>query len=152
MKINGEMRYLWRAADHQGEVLKFFVTKTRDKTAALRFINKTMKRHGRPGAIVTDGLRSYDAALGWLKPPISRSRAVAEQPGREFPPSLPATRAGDAAVSDDENPAGVRVRPRPSPQSFSTAASLHQLRPLQRTTLRRLGRVEDRRGISPARD
>jgi putative transposase len=63
VKINGEMRYLWRAADHKGAVLESYVTKTRDKAAALKFIRKAMKRHGRPGAIVTDGLRSYGAAL-----------------------------------------------------------------------------------------
>src|ERR1019366_6053933 len=33
------------------------------KAAALKFIKKAMKRHGRPKAIVTDGLRSYGAAL-----------------------------------------------------------------------------------------
>jgi putative transposase len=63
VKINGEMRYLWRAIDHEGEVLESFVTKDRDKAAALKFIKKAMKRHGRPKAIVTDGLRSYGAAL-----------------------------------------------------------------------------------------
>src|SRR5665213_4074669 len=63
VKINGEMRYLWRAVDHEGEVLESFVTKDRDKAAALKFIKKAMKRHGRPQAIVTDGLRSYGAAL-----------------------------------------------------------------------------------------
>src|SRR5271168_4022916 len=63
VKINGEMRYLWRAVDHEGEVLESFVTKERDKAAALKFIRKAMKRHGRPKAIVTDGLRSYGAAL-----------------------------------------------------------------------------------------
>ena len=63
MKINGEMRYLWRAVDHEGEVLKSYVTTTRDKAAALAFIKKAMKRHGRPQAVVTDGLRSYGAAL-----------------------------------------------------------------------------------------
>jgi putative transposase len=63
VRINGEMRYLWRAVDHEGEVLESFVTKTRDKAAALKFIKKAMKRHGRPKAIVTDGLRSYGAAL-----------------------------------------------------------------------------------------
>jgi putative transposase len=63
VKINGEMRYLWRAVDHEGEVLESFVTKERDKAAALKFIKKAMKRHGRPRAIVTDGLRSYGAAL-----------------------------------------------------------------------------------------
>jgi putative transposase len=34
VKINGEMRYLWRAVDHEGEVLESYVTKTRDKAAA----------------------------------------------------------------------------------------------------------------------
>ncbi len=63
VKINGEMHYLWRAVDHEGEVLESFVTKERDKAAALKFIKKTLKRHGRPKAIVTDGLRSYGAAL-----------------------------------------------------------------------------------------
>jgi putative transposase len=66
VKINSEMHYLWRAVDHEGEVLESFVTKTRDKAAALKFIRKAMKRHGRPGAIVTDGLRSYGAALRHL--------------------------------------------------------------------------------------
>ena len=58
MKISGEMRYLWRAVDHEGEVPESFVTKTREKTAVLIFIKMTVKRHSRPVAIVTDGLRS----------------------------------------------------------------------------------------------
>src|SRR5665647_487172 len=33
VKINGEMHYLWRAVDHEGEVLESYVTKTRDKAA-----------------------------------------------------------------------------------------------------------------------
>ena len=63
VKINGEMRYLWRAVDHQGEVLESYVTTTRDKAVALAFIKRAMKRHGRPRAVVTDGLRSNGAAL-----------------------------------------------------------------------------------------
>lgn len=63
MKINGEMHYLWRAVDHEGEVLKSYVTKTRDKKAALAFMKKALKRHGSPEAITTDGLRSYRAAM-----------------------------------------------------------------------------------------
>ena len=62
VKINGEFRYLWRAVDHEAEVLESFVTKERDKAAALKFIKKAMKRHGRTKAIVTDRLRSYGAA------------------------------------------------------------------------------------------
>ena len=43
VKINGEMHYLWRAVDHEGEVLESFVTKTRDKKAALKFLKKPIK-------------------------------------------------------------------------------------------------------------
>ena len=45
VKINGEMRYLWRAVDHEGEVLESCVTRTRDKAAALRFMKKALRRH-----------------------------------------------------------------------------------------------------------
>ena len=63
VKSNGERHYLWRAVDHEGEVLESFVTKTRDKKAALKFLKKAMRKHGQPDAIVTDKLRSYGAAL-----------------------------------------------------------------------------------------
>ncbi|MCA0270597.1 MAG: IS6 family transposase [Proteobacteria bacterium] len=63
VKINGERHYLWRAVDHEGEVLESFVTKKRNKKAALKFLKKSMKRHGRVDTIVTDRLRSYGAAL-----------------------------------------------------------------------------------------
>ena len=63
VKINGETHYLWRAVDHEGEVLESFVTKTRDKAAALKFLKKAMKRYGRPEEVVTDRLRSYRAAM-----------------------------------------------------------------------------------------
>jgi putative transposase len=63
VKLNGEMVYLWRAVDHEGEILESFVTRKRDKSAALAFMKKALKRHGRPERIVTDGLRSYPAAM-----------------------------------------------------------------------------------------
>jgi len=63
VKINGETHYLWRAVDHEGEILESYVTKTRDKKAALAFMRKALKRHGKAETIVTDGLRSYPAAM-----------------------------------------------------------------------------------------
>ena len=66
VKINGEKYYLWRAIDHEGEILESYVTKTRDKAAALRYMKKALKRHGRAEIIVTDGLRSYPAAMRHL--------------------------------------------------------------------------------------
>ena len=63
MRINGKMHYLWRAVDHEGEVLEVFATKRRDRKAAMAFLKRAMKRYGRPQAIVTDRLRSYGAAM-----------------------------------------------------------------------------------------
>ena len=63
VKINGERHYLWRAVDQEGEVPEAFVSKKRDRKAALKFLRKLMKRYPRPDAIITDRLRSYRAAL-----------------------------------------------------------------------------------------
>ncbi len=63
VRINGATHYLWRAVDHEGEVLEAFVTSTRDRKAALGFVRRAMKRYGRPEVIVTDRLRSYRAAM-----------------------------------------------------------------------------------------
>ncbi|WP_374956452.1 IS6 family transposase [Sphingomonas sp. PP-CE-3G-477] len=54
VKPNGEMVYLWRAVDQEGEILESYITRTRDKDAALRFMKKALKRHGSPEAITTD--------------------------------------------------------------------------------------------------
>ena len=66
VRINGERHYLWRAGDHEGEVLELFVTRRRDRRAALKFLKLTMKRHGRPWSVVTDRLPSYRAAMKGL--------------------------------------------------------------------------------------
>ena len=63
VKINGETHYLWRAVDHEGEILESFVTKHRDRKAALAFLRKAMKRYGHPKVIVSDRLKSYRAAM-----------------------------------------------------------------------------------------
>jgi putative transposase len=63
VRINGETHYLWRAVDHEGEVLEAYVSRRRDRAAALKFLRKLLKRYGPPRLIVTDKLRSYGAAL-----------------------------------------------------------------------------------------
>ena len=63
VRVNGEIHYLWRAVDHEGEVLEVFATKRRDSRAAPRFLKRAMKRYGRPMMIVTDRLKSYRAAM-----------------------------------------------------------------------------------------
>jgi putative transposase len=63
VKVNGKLCYLWRAVDHEGEVLETVVTAKRDKAAALTFLKRTMKKYGRPKSVVTDGLCSYRVAM-----------------------------------------------------------------------------------------
>jgi putative transposase len=62
VKINGETHSLWRAVDHQGEVLGSY-TKRWDRKEALKFLKKSMGRYGQPKIVVTDKLRSYGAAI-----------------------------------------------------------------------------------------
>ena len=63
VRINGVQHYLWRAVDHEGEVLEDFASKRRNRKAALKFLRCAMKRYGSPKIIVTDGLASYGSAL-----------------------------------------------------------------------------------------
>lgn len=63
VKVNGKLCCLWRAVDHEGEVLESVVTAKRDKAAAVNLLKRIMKKYGRPRKIVTDGLRAYPAAM-----------------------------------------------------------------------------------------
>ncbi len=55
VKIKGQWRYLYRAVDKYGETIDFLLTENRDKEAALRFLKKTIRRHGVPETITIDG-------------------------------------------------------------------------------------------------
>ncbi len=63
VKVNGKRHYLWRAVDHECEVLEAVVTKHRNKAAALKFLKKFVKRYGKAKTVVTDRFASYQAAL-----------------------------------------------------------------------------------------
>jgi putative transposase len=63
VKVNGKLCYLWRAVDHEGEVLEAVVTARRDKAVALKLLKRIMKKYGLPQSIVTDRLRAYSAAM-----------------------------------------------------------------------------------------
>ncbi|WP_434600067.1 IS6 family transposase [Streptomyces sp. A5-4] len=71
LKINGELKYLWRAVDADGNVLDILVTSRRDTVAARRFFKKLLKGTGSvPRVVVTDKLRSYGAALREVLPSV----------------------------------------------------------------------------------
>ena len=77
VRVSGKRMYMWRAVDREGEVLDVLVQKRRNKEAALKLLKKLLKNQGFvPEAIVTDGLRSYRAALREL------GALAIHQPGR----------------------------------------------------------------------
>jgi len=60
--------YLWRAVDHEGEVLDVLVQSRRDSRAALRLMRKLLRKQGFvPKLLVTDKLRSYGSAFRQLQ-------------------------------------------------------------------------------------
>lgn len=70
--IRGQLHYLWRAVDQDGEVIDILVQKRKDKRAALRFFKKLLKQQGRtPFELVTDKLKSYGAAKNEIMPSVT---------------------------------------------------------------------------------
>jgi putative transposase len=68
VRIGGERTYLWRAVDHEGEILDILVQRRRDKRAAVKLMRTLLKKQGfAPATIVTDKLRSYAAAFRDLR-------------------------------------------------------------------------------------
>jgi putative transposase len=68
VRIAGKQMYLWRAVDHEGEVLDMLVQRRRDTRAALRLMRKLLKKQGcGPKLLVTDKLRSYACAFRRLR-------------------------------------------------------------------------------------
>jgi putative transposase len=63
VRIAGRRMYLWRAVDHEGEILDMLVQRRRDQRA-LKLMRKLLRKQGfAPRLVVTDKLRSYGAAF-----------------------------------------------------------------------------------------
>ena len=74
-KIKGQLVYLWRAVDQEGEVLDILVQSKRNARAAKRFFKKLLKRlQYSPRALVTDKLSSYTTAHRELIPEVDHRR------------------------------------------------------------------------------
>jgi transposase-like protein len=68
VRIAGKRMYLWRAVDHEGEILDVLVQRRRDKQAALRLMRKLLRKQGfAPKRVTTDKLPSYGAAFRDLR-------------------------------------------------------------------------------------
>jgi transposase-like protein len=125
VRINGETHYLWRAVDHEGEVLEVFASKRRDRKAALKFLKRTMKRYGGD-----DGNRQFCQ---------SGMRSVAQQSGRKLTPALSTTRGGDRQVQGYQDPAEICFRSRLDAQPLQSGSSSQPPRYLQAEPLCRSG-------------
>ena len=142
MKINGKLCYLWRAVDHEGEVLEAVVTARRDKAAALKLLKRIMKKYG-----PTTEDRHRRALLlfrgderNWRRR-SARGRWPPQQSGGEFAPAVSKARTGYAAVSKCENAAEVQLSSRPGPQPFQSGAASRRQADLHTETLGRIGGV-----------
>jgi len=90
--IQGDQHYLWRAVDQDGDVIDILLQRRRNKKAAERFFRRLLKGQGcKPRWLVTDKLRSYDAAHRTIMPTVehlnhvhANNRAeVSDQPTRQ---------------------------------------------------------------------
>ena len=148
VKINGKLCYLWRAVDHEGEVLETVVTAKRDKAAAQvseayhEEIWPTAERRHRRALL----LSRSDERDRQRRP--SRGRPSAQQSGGEFAPAISTTRTSHAALSECEDTTKVQFNSRAGPQSFQPGASSRDPRNLQTETLGRAGRVARPRGLA----
>ena len=148
VRINGKTHYLWRAVDHEGEVVEVCVTKRRDRRAALEFLTRAMKRYGRPASIVTDRLPSYRAAMKvignegcqetgrWLNNRAEHSH----QPFRRREGAM-ARRSLCSSVQRHQDPAEIHLRPCLDPQPFQPPTPSQSPRHFQTRPSRRPGRV-----------
>ena len=150
VKVNGKLCYLWRAVDHEGEVLELVVTAKRDKAAAVKFLKRIMKI--RPTAEDRDRRASRllcgDERGQQRRSPGGRPRA--QQSRGEFASAVSTTRARYAAVSKYEDVAEIQLSSRPGPQPFQPRAPSRHPPSLQAETLCHIGRVARPRGLNLA--
>src|ERR1700726_684820 len=82
VRIAGKRMYLWRAVDHEGQLLDMLVQRRRDKRAALRLMRKLLRKQGfAPKLLTTDKLGSYGSAFRQLRWPALMSRDFAKTIG-----------------------------------------------------------------------
>ena len=71
VSVKGERHYLWRAVDQDVDTIDILVQHHRHKKAAKRLFRRLLKGEGRePRWLITDKLRSYDAAHRTLMPTV----------------------------------------------------------------------------------
>ncbi|MDM5186222.1 IS6 family transposase [Bacillus sp. DX4.1] len=69
IKVKGQWMYLYRAVDSEGSTIDFYLSKTRDKQAAKRFLKKALRSFhvSKPRVITVDKNPAYPVAIEELK-------------------------------------------------------------------------------------
>ena len=142
VRINGETNYLWRAVDHEGEVLEAYATKKRDRSAYVEISEESDEAARSPSG----GCHGWSALLrrsherDRQRGPSS-DRTMAQQQSRKFTSAAPATRTGDGEIQERKVATEIHRRPRLDTQSFQSGPSPQPPRHLQTEPFRRIGRV-----------
>ena len=142
VRINGETNYLWRAVDHEGEVLEAYVTKKRDRSAYVEISEESDEAARSPSG----GCDRWSALLrrsherDRQRGPSS-DRTMAQQQSRKFTSAAPATRTGDGEIHEYEVASEIHRHPFFNPQSFQSRTTSLQSTKLQTQPFRRIGRV-----------
>jgi transposase-like protein len=128
VRIAGKRMYLWRAVDHEGEVLDMLVQRRRDTQAALRLIRKLLKKQGfAPKLLVTDKLGSYGSAFRQLR---SAALTIGASERTTAPKTLIKSCGYESARCSDSNrlapPSGssARTLPYTTPSIINDISSL----------------------------
>lgn len=67
IRVKGEWRYLYRSVDKEGNTIDFLLRAHRDKTAARRYLEKSIAQNGVPETVTID---KSGASLAALEAPI----------------------------------------------------------------------------------
>jgi putative transposase len=117
VKINGKTHYMWRAVDHEGEVLDAFFHKAsrpQGSIEILQEIDEALRSNRKDRHRQAALLRRRDEGNRERGPAVHRT--LAEQPSREFTPAIPTTRTRDVPLPAHAKFADIRRRPRLDPQ------------------------------------
>ena len=122
VKVNGKLCYLWRAVDHEGEVLEAVATARQSRGAEAtqadheEIRDSSPHRHRRASGIFGGDERDRFCCRA------ARGRRSAQQSRREFASAVAATRTGDAALSKSEDAAEVQLSSCPGAQPIQSGA------------------------------
>ncbi|CDG49809.1 IS6-like element ISCca2 family transposase [Cardinium endosymbiont of Bemisia tabaci] len=76
VKMNGKWIYLYRAVDRYGDTVDFFLSESRDKSAALYFFRKAISCNNIPSKVVVDKSGSNKAALDALNTELDQDHKI----------------------------------------------------------------------------